>query len=97
MNSAATNFNKSTSISQKKEKGVSKNSTNQSMMSSLATATPASASRTNTEVLKLPTNTYLRPVTSNINNQSLRCNAGYSIPVQRFNAPVSYSMINNTE
>lgn len=95
MNSTASNFNKPSSINQKKEKGVAKNSTNQSMMSSIATATPASTSRTNTEVLKLPTNTYLRPVTSNINNPSLRCNTTYSIPVQRFNAPVSLNYILN--
>ncbi|XP_065368922.1 MYND-type zinc finger-containing chromatin reader Zmynd8 [Calliphora vicina] len=89
--SSSANFNKSSPVSQKKEKGAAKNSSNHMMSSTISTVTPASASRTNTEVLKLPTNTYLRPVTSNLNNQTLRCNTTYSIPVQRFNAPTTNS------
>lgn len=46
-----------------------------------------------TEVLKLPSNTYLRPVTNaniSVNSAStIRCNATYSIPIQRFNMAVS--------
>ncbi|KNC32795.1 hypothetical protein FF38_00265 [Lucilia cuprina] len=87
--SSSANFNKSTPITQKKEKGSSaKNSANHMMSSTISTVTPVSASRSNTEVLKLPTNTYLRPVTSNLNNQTMRCNTTYSIPVQRFSAPM---------
>ncbi|KAM7363659.1 zinc finger MYND-type containing 8 isoform 1-T5 [Cochliomyia hominivorax] len=85
---SSSNFNKPANVNQKKEKGTSKNTTNH-MMSSIATSTANSASRSNTEVLKLPTNTYLRPVTTtNLNNQNMRCNTTYSLPVQRFNAPL---------
>lgn len=91
MNSSG-NFNKpSTTISQKKEKNAAKNSAASHMMTSSSISASATTSRTNnSDVLKLPTNTYLRPVSSNnLSNQTLRCNTTYSIPVQRFNNPVS--------
>ena len=90
MNSTG-NFNKpSTTISQKKEKSAAKNSAASHMMSSSSISASVTTSRTNNDILKLPTNTYLRPVSSNnLSNQTLRCNTTYSIPVQRFNNPVS--------
>ncbi|TMW50068.1 hypothetical protein DOY81_004878 [Sarcophaga bullata] len=97
MNSSG-NFNKpSTTISQKKEKSAAKNSSANHMMSSSSISASATTSRTNSDVLKLPTNTYLRPVSSNsLSNQTLRCNTTYSIPVQRFTNPLPITTPANT-
>lgn len=92
MNSTG-NFSKpSTTISQKKEKNNAKNSATSHMMSSSSSSSlsaSSTTSRTNSDILKLPSNTYLRPVSANnLSNQTLRCNTTYSIPVQRYNNPV---------
>lgn len=101
VNTPAT-FNTKSSISSlsmghaKKEKVLVKSSSSNNMMaaSSATSSSPLSTARSNnpqsTEVLKLPSNTYLRPVaTASLTSQTLRCNTTYSIPVQRFNVPVS--------
>ncbi|XP_061398004.1 MYND-type zinc finger-containing chromatin reader Zmynd8 [Musca vetustissima] len=46
----------------------------------------ANNSNNSADLLKLPTNTYLRPVVTAVNQPTVRCNTTYSIPVQRFNA-----------
>lgn len=74
---------------QKKDKNVAKVS--EVVHQNATTMKPTS--HHSTEVLKLPTNTYLRPITNpatlqNVSNTNILCNPSYSIPLQRFNVAV---------
>ncbi|XP_075146188.1 zinc finger MYND-type containing 8 isoform X2 [Haematobia irritans] len=71
----------------KKEKILGKN-----VSSSAKTVTPSSS-----DMLKLPSNTYLRPVNnSSLGNPQLRCNTTYSIPIQRF-PPITSTATNPSQ